>query len=353
MASSCASFQRADGSIAPVIVPEAACVRRLHRAERDGLLQGCHGILERDELVGEIAFELQVRDGLRDGAPVELLRVVELVASGHAAGVEVADVLDVVADGADDVAFHDLHVVNVVEQFDARRTHRLNHFDAPAGVVALVVLVVHLAVEQFQANGDAGVFGHFGDALESHDAGVAAGVVGQALPVPGEGDHVGHLGGGGFGDVVAHFVYQLVVVFLAIPGHGNGAGAGDDGRDETVFAADGPVFFFHQVDAAEAEFGALTAQVVHSDLGVAPARGGLLEASGGRGGPGLGERREGQARTHQEGGASGHFAPIVSPFAVGQAIVLCRLSTSVRSMTDHTGRWSVPPVHFSRSAAPG
>src|ERR1017187_1440761 len=102
MASSCASFQRADGSIAPVIVPEAACVRRLHLAERDGLLQGCHGILERDELVGEIAFEFQVRDGLRDGAPVKLLRVVELIAAGDAAGVEVADVLDVVADGADE-----------------------------------------------------------------------------------------------------------------------------------------------------------------------------------------------------------------------------------------------------------
>src|SRR5674476_895721 len=81
-----------------------------HRAERDGLLQGRHGVLERDKLVGEIAFEFQVGDGLRDGAPVEFLGFVEFVAAGDAAGVEVADVLDVVADGADDVAFHDLHV---------------------------------------------------------------------------------------------------------------------------------------------------------------------------------------------------------------------------------------------------
>jgi hypothetical protein len=79
------------------------------------LLQGRHGVFHRDELVGEIAFEFQVGDGLCDGVPVEFLGLVEFVPAGHAAGVEVADVLDVLADGADHVAFHDLHVVDVVE----------------------------------------------------------------------------------------------------------------------------------------------------------------------------------------------------------------------------------------------
>src|ERR1019366_7238317 len=242
----------------------------LHRAESNGLLQRRHGIFERDELVGEVAFEFQVRDGLRDGAPVELLGVVELVAAGDAAGVEVADVLNVLADGADDIAFHDLHVVDVVEQLYARRAHGLDHFDAPTGVVALVVLVVHFAVEQFQANGDARVLGDFGDALEPQDAGVAACVVGEALAVAGEGDDVGDLGGDGFGDIGAHVFFELVVVLLAIPRHGNRAGAGDDRRDEAVFAAGGPVLFVDQVDAGEAEFGGLAAQVVHGDLGVTP-----------------------------------------------------------------------------------
>ena len=117
---------------------------------------------------------------LRDGAPVQFLRVVELVPAGHAAGVEVGDVLDVVADGADDVALHDLHVVDVVEQLHARRVHALHHLDAPRGVVALVVLVIHLAVQQFQADRDAVVFGHLLDALKPDDAVVAAFVVGQA-----------------------------------------------------------------------------------------------------------------------------------------------------------------------------
>ena len=121
----------------------------------------------------------------------------------------------------------------------------------------------------------------------------------SAAAVAGEGDDVGRFGGGGFGDVVAHVLFQLVVVLLAVPGHGNVAGAGDDGGHQAVFGAGGPVLFLHQVEAAEAEFGGLTAQVVHGDLAVAPARGGLLEASGGRGGRRLGERGKGEARTDE------------------------------------------------------
>ena len=165
-------------------------------------------------------------------------------------------------------------------------------------MVALVVLVVHLAVEQFQANGDAGVLAHFGNAFEAQDAVVAAFVVGEATAVAGEGDDVGRFGGDGFGDVIAHVLLELLVVLFAIPRHGNGAGAGDDGGDQAVFGAGGPIFFVHEIEAGEAEFGGLTAQVVHGDFGIAPAGGGLLEASGGRGRQGLGERREGEARTH-------------------------------------------------------
>ena len=44
--------------------------------------------------MGEVARVIQVRDRLRDGAPLQLLRVVKLMPAGNAAGVEVADVLD-------------------------------------------------------------------------------------------------------------------------------------------------------------------------------------------------------------------------------------------------------------------
>ena len=60
-----------------------------------------------------------------------------------------------VADGGDDVALHDLHVVDVVEQLDPRRADALHDLDAPRGVIGLVVVMVHLAVEQLQAQGHA------------------------------------------------------------------------------------------------------------------------------------------------------------------------------------------------------
>ena len=53
--------------------------------------------------MGDEAFELEIGDRLGDRPPVQLLRVVELVPAGDAAGVEVADVLDVLLDGADDI----------------------------------------------------------------------------------------------------------------------------------------------------------------------------------------------------------------------------------------------------------
>ena len=158
---------------------------------------------------------------------LQFLRVVELVAAGDAAGMEVADVLDVFADGADDVAFHDLHVVDVVEQLDARRIHRLHHLDAPCGVVALVVLVVHLAVEQFQADGDAVVFGDLlDDALQAERCS-CRGLRRRACRarLPENVMTLGTLAAAALGDVVAHVLLELVVVLLAIPADGNVAGA--------------------------------------------------------------------------------------------------------------------------------
>src|SRR2546427_10436436 len=45
------------------------------------------------------------------------------------ARVEVADVLVRVPDGADDVAFHDLHVIDVEQQLHAGRVDRPHHRD--------------------------------------------------------------------------------------------------------------------------------------------------------------------------------------------------------------------------------
>ena len=55
----------------------------------------------------------------------------------------------------DDVAFHHLHVVNVVEQAGPRRIDRGYNFDAPSRRIALIIGVIDLAIEQFQDERDA------------------------------------------------------------------------------------------------------------------------------------------------------------------------------------------------------
>src|SRR5207249_6085762 len=113
---------------------------------------GFQGFASGSELVRYETLEARVGDGRRDGVPVELLRAVQLVAAGHAPGMEVGDVVPVGADRADHVAFHDLHVVDVVQQLDARRIDRLHDGDAERRVVSLVIRVVHLAVQQLEAH---------------------------------------------------------------------------------------------------------------------------------------------------------------------------------------------------------
>ena len=120
--------------------------------------------------MGDVAGVAGVDNRAADGRPVQFLRVVNLVTARHAAGVKVGDVLVIVADRADDVALHNLHVINVIEQLDARRGDRLNHPDAERRVIAEIVFVIHFTVQQLDADGDAGVFGHLLDAVQAGDA---------------------------------------------------------------------------------------------------------------------------------------------------------------------------------------
>src|SRR4051812_18862823 len=91
---------------------------RSYHAELDRLVQAGQGVADRDELVGHEALEADAGDGPGDGLVVQLLGLVELVAARVAAGVVVAEGVVVLLDRADHVAFHDLHVVDVIEQLE-------------------------------------------------------------------------------------------------------------------------------------------------------------------------------------------------------------------------------------------
>src|SRR6478609_1967400 len=77
-----------------------------HVADRDGLAKRGQRVACRFEFVREISREAGVGDGQADGAPVDLLRIVQLVTPWDAPGMVVADQIAVGANRPDDVALH-------------------------------------------------------------------------------------------------------------------------------------------------------------------------------------------------------------------------------------------------------
>src|SRR5579871_3385111 len=125
------------------------------------------------EFVRDIAFEPSVCDRPHYAIPLHLLRSVELVASGNTAGMKMANPLDVLSNRLDQIAFHDLHVVDVVKKFYVRRVHFAHNAHAPSRVVAHVIVMIALAVEQLEADRDAMIFRNFLHAIQAGD-GVAS-----------------------------------------------------------------------------------------------------------------------------------------------------------------------------------
>ncbi len=117
----------------------------------------------------------------------------------------------VLADGGDDVAFHDLHVVDVVEQAEVPRTQPLAQRDAPFGVIAQVIVVIHLGIQQFHHQHHAALLGVAEDALQPR-FGVGQPLLGiHAVAIAGEADEVAVAGIGHQVDVAGVARHQLVV----------------------------------------------------------------------------------------------------------------------------------------------
>ncbi|MNU07446.1 hypothetical protein D3C72_2530380 [compost metagenome] len=69
-----------------------------------------------------------------------------------------ADVCVVLLNGRNNVAFHDRHVVNVVEQLEVFGTNHFTKSCTPGCVVAHVVAVIDFAIEQLHDHRNAMLF---------------------------------------------------------------------------------------------------------------------------------------------------------------------------------------------------
>src|SRR5467141_1253451 len=247
-------------------------------AEVGGLAEGGERVAAGDEFMGDVAAEVRSGDAAHNPVPLDFLGAVEFVAAGNAAGVEVGDPIDIFLDGADQVTFHDLHVIDVVEQLDAGRINGLDDLHSPSGVVAHVVVVVDLAVEELDADGDAVVLGDFLDAVETGDGVLGALFVGNAIATAGKGNHVGHSGFGGERNVFAKTFLNFGVVFDAVHGAANFAAAGvTHAAHQAIARGDFEFVGIEQVDGLQTDFCGVGTKLVEWNFLVTPAGNGLAD----------------------------------------------------------------------------
>ena len=97
--------------------------------------------------MGDDSLIPKVRDAFADTCIIHLLCIIKLMTPRISGSMEVAHVFEIVPDGPNDVTLHDLHVINIVEQFPPWRIHPLANLYAPSGVVTHIPWVVDLAVQ--------------------------------------------------------------------------------------------------------------------------------------------------------------------------------------------------------------
>src|SRR4051812_43676207 len=123
-------------------------VTRLYVANLHCLLERSqHVRFRRDELLRDMPRMPRLGDGAHDRGVMQFLRIVDLMPARDAAGVVVREVFVAPPDGGDDVALHDLHVVDVVEQTEIRGPDLLAQRDAPRALVALIIGMIDAAVQ--------------------------------------------------------------------------------------------------------------------------------------------------------------------------------------------------------------
>src|SRR5581483_2351524 len=81
---------------------------------------------------------------------VQFLRFIQIVTARIPGSMIMGEVWVILTNGADNIPFHNLHMINVVQQLDAWRVHQLTHLNSPRCFITLVIRVIHLAIQQLQ-----------------------------------------------------------------------------------------------------------------------------------------------------------------------------------------------------------
>ena len=123
---------------------------RFFAAHFERPLQALNRVTHGNEFLAEVPIKPRLTNGVHDGWVMDLLIFVDLMPARISGRVIVGEVLMVVTDRTDQVSFHDLHVIDVVEQLNMGRVDPFDDLDAPGRAIALIVEMVDFAIEKFE-----------------------------------------------------------------------------------------------------------------------------------------------------------------------------------------------------------
>lgn len=130
----------------------------------------------RNELLSDVTFVTCLQDRPHYGWVIDFLGVVQFRSTRVSCSVVMPDNILVLPDAPNDVSVHDLDVIDVKEQFEARGANLIDHFGAMINVVAKVSrMALHWmgiisGVEVFQAKSDFFLLGQRKDSFPAFQA---------------------------------------------------------------------------------------------------------------------------------------------------------------------------------------
>ena len=83
-------------------------------------LQRRYRIAPRNKFMRDITGIIRLSNGIEDRRIIKLLGLVQIVPFRVASGVIKSDQVVTSANGTDDVTLHNLHMVDIIQEFDAR-----------------------------------------------------------------------------------------------------------------------------------------------------------------------------------------------------------------------------------------
>jgi RNA polymerase sigma-70 factor (ECF subfamily) len=252
---------------------------QLHVADLDALLERSKRVRAfGNKFLGAEPFEARIDDGFHHGRVIDFLALVNFAAAGHAARVIMGDVLMIRADGGDHVAFHDLHVIDVVEQLEALRADAFDQLNSPGRVVAHVIVVVMFAVEQFHANVHLVLFSDWRNALEPDSAVLQTLLVAHSLAVARKTNNVRITVVGDDGGRLFEEFHDFIVMLQSVEAFGDSPRhTADHGANQVVFLERREIIHDEQLDRLQADLFAGLTKFFQRDAAIAPFANGMID----------------------------------------------------------------------------